>query len=118
MPVADLLAVLLVTIVGRLRRRGEAPLSHVMFLLAGGMALIFFVYLFHLRPDLVYGYVLNTAWGRAGENRLAELLLVWLAVSMPILVIRLGMPPTTTRPSGGFGLVVLSSVSGFTMYGD
>ncbi len=31
-----------------------------MFLLAGGMALIFLVYLVHLRPDLVDEYVLNT----------------------------------------------------------
>ena len=86
MPMADVLAVLLATTVGRLRRRGEAPLSHVMFLLAGGMALIFFVYLFHLRPDLVYEYVLNTAGRRGGGNPLVNVLLDWLAVSVPILV--------------------------------
>src|SRR5271165_1084991 len=56
MPMADVLAVLLATTVGRLRRRRETPFSHVMFLLAGGMALIFLVYLVHLRPDLVYGF--------------------------------------------------------------
>ena len=66
MPMADVLAVLLATIVGRLRRRGEAPLSHVMFLLAGGMALVFLVYLVQLRPDLVYEYVLNTVGRRGG----------------------------------------------------
>ncbi len=76
MPMADVLAVLLATTVGRLRRRGEAPLSHVMFLLAGGMALIFFVYLVHLRPDLVYEYVLNTVWRRGGGHPLVKVLLV------------------------------------------
>ena len=86
MPMADVLAVLLATTVGRLRRRGEAPFSQVMFLLAGGMALIFFVYVFHLRPDLVYEYLLYTAGRRGGGNRLVEVLLVWLAVSVPILV--------------------------------
>ena len=86
MPMADVLAVLLATTVGRLRRRGEAPLSHVMFLLAGGMALIFFVYLFHLRPDLVYEYVLNTVGRLAGGNPLVKVLLDWLAVSVLILV--------------------------------
>ena len=67
MPVADVLAVLLATTVGRLRSRGEAPLSHVMFLLAGGMELIFFVYLVHLRPELLYEYVLNTVWRRQAD---------------------------------------------------
>jgi hypothetical protein len=86
MPMADVLAVLLATTVGRLRRRGEAPLSHLKFLLAGGMALIFFVYLFHLRPDLYYEYVLNTAGRWGGGNPLVKVLLVWLAVSVPILV--------------------------------
>jgi hypothetical protein len=86
MPMVDVLAVLLATTVGGLRRRGEAPLSHVMFLLAGGMALIFFVYLSHLRPDVVYGYLLNTAERWRGENPLVKLLLVWLAVNAPILV--------------------------------
>jgi hypothetical protein len=85
MPMADVLAVLLVITVGRLRRRGEAPLSHVMFLLAGGMALVVLVYLVHLRPDLVSKYF-NTAWRRLGENRLLGVLLIWLAVSVPILV--------------------------------
>ncbi len=86
MPIADVLAVLLATTVGRLRRHGEAPLSHVMFLLAGGMALIFFVYLVHLRPDLVYEYVLNTVWRRGGGHPLVKVLLDWLAVSVLILV--------------------------------
>ncbi len=86
MPMADVLVVLLATTVGMLRRRGEAPLSHVMFLLAGGMALIFFVYLVHLRPDLVYEYVVSTIWRRGGENPLVKVLLVWLAVSSLLLV--------------------------------
>ncbi len=86
MPMADVLAVLLATTVGRLRRRGESPLSHVMFLLAGGMALYFFVYLVHLRPDLVYEYLVNTAGRRGGGNPLVRLLQLWLAVSVPILV--------------------------------
>ena len=86
MPMADVLAVLLATTVGRLRRRGEAPLSHVVFLLAGGIALIFFIYLFHLRPDLFYEYVVNTIWRRGGGNPLVKGLLVWLAVSVTILV--------------------------------
>jgi hypothetical protein len=86
MPMADVLAVLLATTALRLRRRGEAPLSHVMFLLAGGMALIFYFYLSHLRPDLVYQYLQNTAERRGGGNPLINLLLVWLAVSVPILV--------------------------------
>jgi hypothetical protein len=86
MPMADVLAVFLATTVGRLRSRGEAPLSHVMFLLAGGMALTFLVYLVQLRPDLVYEYLLYTTKRPGGGNRLVEVLLVWLAVSMPILV--------------------------------
>ncbi len=86
MPMADVLAVLLTTTVGRLRRRGEAPFSHVIFLLSGGMALILFVYLFHLRPDFFYKYVLNTAGRLGGENRLLDVFLVWLALSVPILV--------------------------------
>src|SRR5580704_7576689 len=59
LPMADVLAVLLATTVGRLRRRGEVPLSHVMFLLAGGMTLIFLVYLVQLAPGLVSSYMLN-----------------------------------------------------------
>ena len=86
MPMADVLAVLLATIVGRLRRRGEAPLSHVMFLLAGGMALVFLVYLLQLRPDLAYEYVLNTVGRRGGGNPLVKVLLDWLAVNVLILV--------------------------------
>jgi hypothetical protein len=86
MPMADVLAVLLATIVGRLRRRGEAPLSHVMFLLAGGMALVFLIYLVQLRPDLDYGYLRNTAGRLRGEYRLVGVLLDWLALSVPILV--------------------------------
>jgi hypothetical protein len=86
MPMADVLAVLLATTVGRLRRRGEAPFSQVMFLLAGGMALIFFVYLFHLRPDLVYEYLRNTAERLGGGNRLLNFLLACLSVNVPILV--------------------------------
>lgn len=86
MPMADVLAVFLATTVGRLRRRGEAPLSHVMFLLAGGMALISFVYLGHLRPDLVYEYVLNIIWRRGGGNPLVKGLLGWLSVNVLILV--------------------------------
>jgi hypothetical protein len=86
MPMADLLAVLLATTVARLRSRGEAPISHVMFLLAGGMSLIFLVYLVHLRPDLVYEYVLNTIRRMSGGHPLVNLLLDWLAVSVSILV--------------------------------
>jgi hypothetical protein len=86
MPVVDVLAVLLATTALRLGRRGEAPLSHVMFLLAGGMALILFVYLDYLRPDLVYGYVRNTAGRLQGGHPLVHVLLDWLAVSVPILV--------------------------------
>jgi hypothetical protein len=86
MPMADVLAVLLAITVGRLRRRGEAPLSHVMFLLAGGIAIIVLLYLAYVRPDLAYKYVLNTADRLGGGYRLVEVLLVWLAVSVPILV--------------------------------
>jgi hypothetical protein len=86
MPMADVLAVILATTVGRLRRRGEVPLSHVMFLLAGGMALIFFVYLVHLRPELVYDYVQNTVGRLGGGHPLVRVLLAWLAVSALILV--------------------------------
>ncbi len=86
MPMADVLAVLLATTALRLRRRGEAPLSHVMFLLAGGMALIFFVYLVPLRPDLVYEYMPNSAGRRGGGNILVKVLLDWLAVNLAILV--------------------------------
>jgi hypothetical protein len=85
MPMADLLTVLLATTALSLRRRDEAPLSHVMFLIAGGMALVFLVYLVQLRPDL-YDYLLNTAWRRGGGNPLVKGLVVWLAVSMLILV--------------------------------
>ena len=108
MPVADVLAVLLATIVGRLRRRGEAPLSHVMSLLAGGMALIFFVYLFHLRLDLVYGYMLNTAGRRAGGNPLVKVLLVWLTVSVLILVPALFVGWTTR----GYRLKLMTCIDG------
>jgi hypothetical protein len=86
MPMADILAVLLATTVGRLRGRGEAPLSHVMFLLAGGIALVFLVYLVHLRLDLVDEYVLNTAGRLGGGNILVKVFLGWLAVSVSILV--------------------------------
>jgi hypothetical protein len=86
MPMADVLAVLLAITIRRLQSRGEAPLSHVMFVLTGGMALIFLVYLVHLRPDLVYGYMRNTAGLYGGGSRLVDVLLFWLAISVPILV--------------------------------
>jgi hypothetical protein len=86
MPMADVLAVLLATTVARLRRRGEAPLSHVMFLLAGGMAIVFLVYLLQLRPDLVYEFLLNTAGRGLRGKPLVQVLLVWLADSVLILV--------------------------------
>jgi hypothetical protein len=85
-PMADVLAVLLAITALRLRRHGDASLSHVTFLLAGGMALTFFVYLVHLRPDLVGEYVLNTAGRLEGRNPLVNVFLSWLAVSVPILV--------------------------------
>jgi hypothetical protein len=86
MPMADVLAVLLVATALRLRGRGEAPLSHVMFLLAGGMAMILFVYVFHLRPDVVYKYLLNIVERRGDEHFLVNALLHWLAVSASILI--------------------------------
>ncbi len=86
MPMADVLAVLLASTVGKLRRLGEAPISHVMFLLAGGMALVFLVYLVQLRPDLIDEYLLNTASRRGGGMILVRFLLFLLAVSVTILV--------------------------------
>ena len=86
MPAVDVLAVLMATTVGRLRRRGEAPLSYVMFLITGGMALIFFIYLVHLRPDFGYNYVVNTIWRQGGGHPLVKALLIWLAVNVAILV--------------------------------
>jgi hypothetical protein len=86
MPMADVLSLLLVTTALRLWRRGEVPLSHVMFLLAGGMALIFFVYLFHLRPVIVYKYMLSTVVRRGDGNPLVDVFLHWLGINVPILV--------------------------------
>ena len=86
LPMADVLAVLLATTVGRLRRRGEVPLSHVMFLLVGGMTLIFFVYFINLGPDIVYEHVQTAVWRRIDGPLLVNVLLVWLAFSVPMLV--------------------------------
>jgi hypothetical protein len=108
MPMADVLAVLLAITVGRLQRRGEASLSHVMFLLVGGMALISLGYLVHLRPDLAYEYLRVTV-GRWGvENRLVDVLLLWLAVSVPILVPALFVGLITR----GYRLKLTTSVGG------
>ena len=57
-----------------------------MFLLAGGMALIFFVFLDYLRPDLVYGYLRNTVGRLPSGHPLVGVFLDWLAVSVPIVV--------------------------------
>ncbi len=86
LPAVDVLAVLLATTVARLRHRGEAPLSHVMFLLAGGIALIFHVYLVQLRPDFVSEFVSIIAGRRRGGNIVVDLLRFWLAVNALILV--------------------------------
>jgi hypothetical protein len=86
LPAVDVLAVLLATTVARLRHRGEAPLSHVMFLLAGGIALIFHVYLVQLRPDFVSEFVSIFAGRRRGGNIVVDLLRFWLAVNALILV--------------------------------
>jgi hypothetical protein len=86
LPAVDVLAVLLATTVARLRHRGEAPLSHVMFLLAGGIALIFHVYLVQLRPDFVSEFVSMIAGRRRGGNIVVDLLRFWLAVNALILV--------------------------------
>jgi hypothetical protein len=86
LPAIDVLAVLLATTVARLRQRGEAPLSHVMFLLAGGIALIFHVYLVQLRPDFVSEFVSMIAGRRRGGNIVVDLLRFWLAVNALILV--------------------------------
>ncbi len=85
LPTIDVLAVLLATTAGRLRRRGEVSLSRVMFVLTGGIALIFFVYLVPLRPDLIYELVPNIAGRWGGERPLVRLLLNWLVFSVPIL---------------------------------
>jgi hypothetical protein len=50
------------------------------------MALLFFVYLVHLKPDLFDEYVLNTVGRGRGGNPLVQTLLGWLAVSVLILV--------------------------------
>jgi hypothetical protein len=86
LPAVDVLAVLLATTVARLRHRGEAPLSHVMFLLAGGIALIFHVYLVQLRPDFVSEFVSIFVGRRRGGNIVVDLLRFWLAVNALILV--------------------------------
>jgi hypothetical protein len=108
MPMADVLAVLLAITAGRLQRRGQAPLSHVMFLLVGGMALIFLVYLVYLRPDLAYEYLRITAGRWRGENRLVDVLLLWLAVTLPILVPALFVSWITR----GYRLKLTTSIDG------
>jgi hypothetical protein len=64
----------------------KRPLSHVMFLLAGGIALIFHVYLVQLRPDFVSEFVSMIAGRRRGGNIVVDLLRFWLAVNALILV--------------------------------
>jgi hypothetical protein len=93
LPMANVLAAYLATTIGCLRRRGEVPLSRVMFLLFGGMALVMVIYVVHLAPLLVVNYLNNTAglWERQrGPGNvlagLVEVVLVLAAVTVPILV--------------------------------
>lgn len=108
MPMADVLAVLLAITVGRLRSRGEAPFSRVMFLLAGGMTLVVLVYLVHLSPDLVYRHYLNTVMRLGGDNRLVGALLIWLAFNVPILIPAL----IAGWASGGYRLKLTTRIDG------
>jgi hypothetical protein len=58
---ADVLAVCLAIVVSSLVRRGEAPLSQIMFLFAGGAAILLLVSIANLAPKLLFTYLNNTA---------------------------------------------------------
>jgi hypothetical protein len=84
LPMANVLAIILATTVGSLRRRGEVALSRVMFLLFGGLALVLALYLGHLTPVLVFKYLDNTA-GLWDRRRVAGNISVGFAVVRSVL---------------------------------
>src|SRR5262249_39655187 len=84
-----------------IERRGEVALSRVMFLLFGGTAILFLVAFAELAPVLFMTYIGNTAglfWTLGGKpivagsflglsgNGLLDILLDWVAVTLPLLV--------------------------------
>jgi hypothetical protein len=70
LPMAHVLAVYLVIVVSSLKRQGEVALSRFVFVLTGGTAILSFIAVVDLAPQVFTNYVSATAllWERSGRS--------------------------------------------------